>query len=198
MKQDEFRQRLIDGTIRVIAEYGLDKATTKNIGTLTQINEAYIYRCFGSKDELFARAFDMLDDELVSKAMEYIDVMYDHDLSYEERCRRYFNAMWAFLIGNKEKCLSFIRYYYSTYFKKLSAAGHKSRYIPLVNKFKDSFKPEADVWMILNHILNVMLAFAIMVHNDQMPKEDIYSEHVFRVIYHSIKQYFNSDKETDS
>ena len=44
--------------------------------------------------------------------------------------------------------------------------------------------------MILNHILNVMLAFAVMVHNDQMSKEDDYTEHVFRVIYQSVKQYF--------
>jgi len=46
------------------------------------------------------------------------------------------------------------------------------------------------VWMILNHILNVMLDFAVKVHNGQMPNEENYSEHVFRVIYASVKQYF--------
>ncbi len=65
--------------------------------------------------------------------------------------------------------------------------------ILLVEKFKDAFKDEADVWMILNHILNVMLDFAVKVHNDQMPNEEIYAEHVFRVIYASVKQYFRSD-----
>ena len=44
MNQEELRSRLIDGTIRVIAQEGLDKATTKQIGTTTGINEAYIYR----------------------------------------------------------------------------------------------------------------------------------------------------------
>ena len=42
MKQDEIRRRLIDGTIHVIAKEGLDKASTKQIGLATTINEAYI------------------------------------------------------------------------------------------------------------------------------------------------------------
>ena len=52
--------------------------------------------------------------------------------------------------------------------------------------------------MILNHILNVMLDFAIKVHNDQMSKEDNYAEHVFRVIYRSVEQYFRGKEESDS
>ena len=59
-----------------------------------------------------------------------------------------------------------------------------------MEKFKEAFKDEADVWMILNHILNVMFDFAVKAHNGQMPKEDHYVEHVFLVIYASVKQYF--------
>ena len=101
-----------------------------------------------------------------------------------------FEAVWKFLLGNKEKCLAFVRYYYSPYFTKYSAESHKRRYVPVVDKFKEAFKDEADVWMILNHILNVMLDFAVKAHNGQMPKEDNYVEHVFLVIYASVKQYF--------
>lgn len=61
MKQDETRRMLIDGTIHVIARDGLDKATTKQIGLETSINEAYIYRCFAGKEDMFAKTFDALD-----------------------------------------------------------------------------------------------------------------------------------------
>ena len=64
MKQDEIRRRLIDGTIHVIARDGLDKASTKQIGITTSTNEAYIYRCFEDKEDMFSKAFDSLDDEL--------------------------------------------------------------------------------------------------------------------------------------
>lgn len=192
------REKLIARTITVIANEGLDKTTTKAITTGTGINEAYIYRHFSDKKDLLSKAFDKLDEELVAKVMQHLPVMYMQELEYELRCRVFFEAVWKFLLGNKEKCLAFVQYYYSLYFTKYSAESHKRRYIPIVEKFKDAFKDEADVWMILNHILNVMLDFAVKVHNDQMPKDDDYAEHVFLVIYRSVEQYFRKSKESDS
>ena len=192
------REKLIARTITVIATEGLDKTTTKAITTGTGINEAYIYRHFSDKKDLLSKAFDKLDEELVAKVMQHLPVMYMQELEYELRCRVFFEAVWKFLLGNREKCLAFVQYYYSLYFTKYSAESHKRRYIPIVEKFKDAFKDEADVWMILNHILNVMLDFAVKVHNGQMPSEDNYSEHVFLVIYRSVEQYFRKSKESDS
>lgn len=190
MKHYDVQNRLIGRTITVIAENGLDKTTTKAIVKGTDINEAYIYRYFSDKEDLLSHVFDTLDEELVAKVMQHLPVMYMRELEYELRCRVFFEAVWKFLLGNKEKCLAFVRYYYSPYFTKYSAESHKRRYVPVVEKFKEAFKDEADVWMILNHILNVMLDFAVKAHNGQMPKEDNYVEHVFLVIYASVKQYF--------
>ena len=190
MKHYDVQSRLIDRTIIVIAENGLDKTTTKAIVKGTDINEAYIYRYFSDKEDLLSHVFDALDEELVAKVMQHLPVMYMRELEYELRCRVFFEAVWKFLLGNKEKCLAFVRYYYSPYFTKYSAESHKRRYVPVVEKFKEAFKDEADVWMILNHILNVMLDFALKVHNGQMSSDDDYAEHVFRVVYRSIEQYF--------
>ncbi|MBQ8743203.1 MAG: TetR/AcrR family transcriptional regulator [Clostridia bacterium] len=190
MKHYDVQSRLIDRTIIVIAENGLDKTTTKAIVKGTDINEAYIYRYFSDKEDLLSHVFDTLDEELVAKVMQHLPVMYMRELEYELRCRVFFEAVWKFLLGNKEKCLAFVRYYYSPYFTKYSAESHKRRYVPVVEKFKEAFKDEADVWMILNHILNVMLDFAVKAHNGQMSEEDHYVEHVFLVIYASVKQYF--------
>ncbi len=190
MKRDEFRQRLIDGAIHVIAQDGLDKATTKLIGTVTNTNEAYIYRCFEDKEDMFAKAFEALDEELVNKAMQHVSVMYMQEMEYETRCWVFFTSVWKFMLSNRDKCLTFIRYYYSPYFAKYSAEAHKRRYIPLVEKFKDAFRDEANVWMLLNHILNVMLDFAVKVFSGAVPDNDNTAEHVFRLIYGSIKQYF--------
>lgn len=127
--------------------------------------------------------------------MQHVAVMYMQEMDYELRCRVFFSAVWKFLLGNRDKCLTYVRYYYSPYFTKFSAESHKKRFLPIVTKFEDAFKDEADVWMILNHILNVMLDFAVKVHNDQMSKDDDYAEHVFRVIYASVKQYFRETEE---
>ena len=190
MKQGELRQRLIDGTIHVIAREGLDKASTKQIGLATSINEAYIYRCFEDKEDMFAKAFASLDDELVAKAMQHVPVMYMQELEYEMRCWVFFTSVWKFLLGNRDKCLTFIRYYYSPYFSRCSAEDHRKRYMALVEKFRDAFRDEANVWMLLNHILNVMLDFAVKVFDGAVPDNNSTAEHVFRLIYGSVKQYF--------
>lgn len=190
MKRDELRQILIDGTIHVIAVDGFDKATTKQVCSKIGVNEAYIYRCFQGKEDMFAQTFDSLDKELFDVIMGCLDVMHMTGLAFDVRCKVFFFKLWEFLLGNKEKCVAYIRYYYSPYFMKNSATVHKQRFWPIVEAFQDSFLEEADVWMILNHILNVMMDFAIKVHNGQMEKSNNYAEHVFRVVYTSTEQYF--------
>jgi len=195
LKHQNVRDRLIDNTIRIIAENGFDKTTTKAIVSGTDINEAYIYRDFTDKEDLFVKVFDRLDEELLDQLIQHLPVLYMEELELKLRCRVYFEAIWRFMTSNKEKCLTFVRYYYTPYFEKYSATKHKQRYQPLLEKFSNFFIDEADVWMILNHILNVMLDFATKVHNDQMSKDDNYPEHIFRVVYNSIEQYFKKTQE---
>ena len=194
MKHHNVRGRLIERTIAVIAENGLDKTTTKAIVKGTDLNEAYIYSHFSDKEDLLAQAFAALDEELVTVAMLHVPVMYQTELNYELRCRLYFGAMWRFLLGNREKCLAFIRYYYSPYFGKYSAPAHRRRYRPLGEKFADAFGEKTHIWMLLHHILNMMLDFAVKVFSDELPNDDNTAEHVFRLVYHSIMPYFKKEE----
>ena len=190
MSPQEIRNTLIERTISVIASEGLDKTTTKAIVTGTGINEAYIYRNFSDKEDLLAKTFDFLDEELLSVVVSNLSVMYSQERSYRERCRVYFSAVWDFLLGNREKCLAFIRYYYSPYFKKNSAKIHKHRFRPLAEEFAAAFKVEANVWMLMNHMMNTMLDFAVKIFNDEVPDNEDTEEHVFRLVYHSMVPYF--------
>ena len=198
LKQDEIRARLIEGTVRIIARDGLDKASTKQIETETGINVVYIYRCFKDKDDLLAKVFRSLDQELIREVDTRLPIMAMPDLGMEERCRILFFSLWGWLLGNREKCLCYRRYYYSSYFLKYSIAEHKSDFRVVVEKMSSAFKEEADVWMILNHVLNVMLDFAVKVFQGEMPKDDDYSEHVFRVVYHSVTQYFKPENQPET
>lgn len=190
MSSPEMRETLIERTIAVIANDGLDKTTTKAITAGTGINEAYIYRHFVDKDDLLVNAFEEMDELLARRVMKNISVMYLSGLEYELRCRAFFEEIWRFLLDNRENCLAYVQYYYSPYFSKFSAENHRLRYAPIIEKFSGAFREEADVEMILNHILNVMLDFAVMVHNDRMSDNDDYTEHIFRVLYRSVEQYF--------
>lgn len=197
MKRQECRSKLIEGTIQVIARDGLDKATTKLVGLETGLNEAYIYRCFAGKEDMYAKTFDLLDEELVDKVLENLPVMALQDVPFRERSQMLFTAVWKFVLGNRARCLAYVQYYFSPYFPRLSVELHKRRYKPVVDSFRVVFLDEADVWMIINHIIHTILNFAVKVHNDQMPKDDDYAEHVFRVVYASVEQYFRNKERTN-
>ena len=189
MKRADRRPMLIDGAIHVIANEGLDKATTKRIGDFTDTNEVYIYRCFESKEDMLVQTFHFLDDELISTLKSNISVMYVADLDFDLRARLFFDSIWKFLLGNKDKCLAFIRLYYSPYYMNYSYDTHQEKYAPIIEQFKLVFMEESNVTMILNHILTTMLVFAINVFNGAVPDNEDTAEHVFRLIHASVSQY---------
>ena len=193
MKHFNVRDRLIENTIKVIASEGLENTTTKAIVRGTDLNEAYIYRVFADKEDLLAAVYETLDVELFNVSMSNVEVMYDESLPYEDRCRAYFNAVWKFLLQSREKCIAYIRYFYSPYFRKYSHISHGERFAPLLARFKDAFREEANVWMLLNHVLNVMLDFALKVHGSEVPGDADTEEHVYRLVYFSVSPYFKQN-----
>ena len=54
---NEVRKALLNSTVRIVAQYGLERTTTKLIAADAQINEAYIYRCYDSKIRFFKQHF---------------------------------------------------------------------------------------------------------------------------------------------
>lgn len=193
--QRNVRETLIDRTVSVIAAKGLDKTTTKAIVKGTGINEAYIYKYFDSKDALLVTAFDALDEELLSEVMRHLPLMYMYEMDFMMRWRFFFTGMWRFFRRNEERCVAFIRYYYSPYFREYSAEVHQQRYAPFISGVRDAFVPGANVWMLFNHVLTTMLDFAIRVFDGAVPDDEDTEEHVFRLVYYSIVNYFKQTEE---
>ena len=198
MKHHNIPETLVNETIVVISREGLERTTTKAISLQANLNEAYIYRYFSSKDELFVQVFNVLDNELLATVKTHLGAMMLPDKDLESRCRMFFQGVWRFLLGNKEKCQAFIRYYYSPYFQKYSLEEHQARYRYLVEAFGNFFLPEANTWMLLNHAMSVMLDFAVKVFDGQVPDDEDTAEHVFRLVYYALTPYFNNAEEKES
>ena len=103
MSSADRRRRIIDSAREVFVEHGLSGARTREIADRSGVTEAFLYRHFESKDEMFAVAvLDPLRDG-VNRLRDDIQALYekDHDpVSFvrqvHERCLT-FNAEFAVL-----------------------------------------------------------------------------------------------------
>lgn len=204
MKNESLIQELlIDNTIHLIAEGGFEAATTRAItysqsnSSNVRLNEVYIYRLFGGKEQLYAEAFNKLDGELIYEINSDLSKFQSSTDSLKERFYILFIHLWHFLLQNEEHCRAYVRYYYSVYFNGITQKKHQEYFDKVVNKFSAAFKPEADVLSLLHSALTTMLDFAIRVYNGDLEDSEENSHHIFNVLYHSLAPYFKKEHLTE-
>ncbi len=193
MTQEEMSLALINATIKVIAYEGLEKTTTKAIATTANLNEVYIYRLFGSKEDLLAKSFEVLDNELADNVLKNFGIMCDNNRDFVSKCKELFYKIWDFLLSNQERCVSYIRYYYSSYFRKYSEEIHMKLFAQVIDDMTPAFADANDVVFFLQHFLNTMLDLAIKVFYDFIENSNETCEKAFFVLFSSVKPYLKPD-----
>lgn len=103
------KQAFIEGTVRVVARDGLDKTTTKAIATEAGLSEAYIYRCFESKEALLCAAFHMEDVAFAYFLKQNLVGMHIQNAPWKDRAFQLWSASWRFILGRKDDCLFYLR-----------------------------------------------------------------------------------------
>ena len=198
----EIKEQLISNAIRLIAEGGFEKATTKELtycsGHLQNIkmNEVYIYRLFGSKERLYGAAFRKLDLELFHSFRNGEESIGDFNSTAKEYFFEIFSRVWKFILNNEEHCRFYVRYYYSIYFKGDSLEAHTKLFRDMIAELATFFKEEADVTSILHSVFTTMLNFSIRVYNGELEDNEQNRTHVFRILYCMIMTYFKVPEKT--
>ena len=196
----DIRAILIDNAIHLIAEGGFEKATTKNLAHYGQtpkgvkMNEAYIYRLFGSKEELYQSTFLTLDTELVNAFRNALTTFNDFTLDTKKKFYEFFLMAWQFILHNEDRCRCYVRYYYSVYFKGKSLEKHQQYFDSIVNAFNSLFIEEADVTSIMHSVFTTLLDFAIRVYNGELTDDELNRPHIFNVLYCMITTYLKHPK----
>ena len=194
----EVKQLLVSNAIRLIAEGGFEKATTKEIthcgGNLPgcKMNEVYIYRLFGSKELVYEAAFFELDKELCKAFLSATEKLGGFENASAEEMYAFFLKAWRFVLRNEERCRCYVRYYYSIYFKDNSYKMHKQNFGEIVGAMAVLFKPEANVSTIMHSVFTTMLDMGIRVYNGELPDNDDTALHVFNVLYCMMMSYFKT------
>ncbi len=202
-REAEIREALIENTVHLIAKGGFEMATTKRLTRIgegeaaTKINEVYIYRIFGSKENVYEAAFVSLDQELINAFRSGVAAVGGFGGKTKEKLYAFFVMAWSFIVSNEERCRAYVRYYYSIYFKGRSLEMHKKLFAGMVREMTPLFKGEADVAAILHSVFTTMLDFAIRVFNGDLDDNDINRPHIFNMLYVTLAAYFKeSAKDT--
>ena len=200
-REAEIRELLVSNAIHLIAEGGFEKATTKELthcgGSLPgfKMNEVYIYRIFGSKENLYEQAFACLDDELVCAFRNGVAAVGGFGSGDREKLYEFFLMAWRFILGNEEKCRCYVRYYYSVYFTGRAMEIHRKRFEGMISEMVPLFREEADVISILHSVFTALFDFAVRVYNGELEDSDINRPHIFNVLYCMMASYFKETEE---
>ena len=195
----QIREALIENTIYLIGQGGFEMATTRNIAQCkahnlsVSLNDAHIYRVFGSKEALYAEAFARLNDELFSYMCRGLDRVDFANHSAREELYRLWDHLWKFVLNGEVRSRAYTRYYYSIYMKEESLRRYRLCFETVVKRMTPIFKDEADVNALLNNVMMSMFNFAVRVFNGDILNSQSNSDHIFNVLYSTLSMYL---KET--
>lgn len=195
----QIREALIENTIYLIGQGGFEMATTRNIAQCkahnlsVSLNDAHIYRVFGSKEALYAEAFARLNDELFSYMCRGLDRVDFANHSVREELYLLWDHLWKFVLNGEVHSRAYTRYYYSIYMKEESLRRYRLCFETVVKRMTPIFKDEADVNALLNNVMMSMFNFAVRVFNGDILNSQSNSEHIFNVLYSTLSMYL---KET--
>lgn len=196
--EKEVRQLLINNTIHLVAEGGFERATTKEVtfcgGALPELkmNEVYIYRLFGSKENLYAQTFEFLDKELFYTIRSGAKAIDSFEQDTRENLYTVFVTTWNFITSDEERCRCYVRYYYSSYFKGESQAQHLKLFDEMIKRLLPIFKDGADSVAILHSIFTAAFGFAIRVYNGELENSENNRTHIFHVLYCMLATYLKN------
>ena len=183
MELQNIKQALIDSAVRVVARDGVEKATTKAIAAEAKLNEAYIYKCFPSKDELLSEAFQMEDVNFANLLQKTLPIMHMPGLSWKERAYILWKKSWEFILSKPADCIFYIRYYYSASCRAHAYDVHLACYKPLIERAGKAFRPGTNMDMLIHQIFSTMLFFASRVLNGELENSEATTQWAFEQIY---------------
>ncbi len=177
------RETFLNSAVRVVAREGIEKATTKAIAAEAKLNEAYIYKCFSSKDEMMAEALRIKDERLAKVLHEALPVMYQSDMPWHDRAFALFCRCWEYILADRVDCAFYIRYYYSTTGLGSNYATHLESYESLIRSLGSAFEPGTRMDVLIHQIFSTMLFFASWVIDGKLDDDDKTRDKAFEQIY---------------
>jgi len=163
MKQEETKALLQEGAIRTVAREGLEKASTKLIAYEANVNEVFIFRYYGGKDNLLDETFRALDEQIVQDIVRCVRQMSLSARPLNEKLSEVISSIWNNLMAHRYEVLFYVRYYYSAAFLRAANLQHLATTRELVDILTPHTHGETAARTVVMSVMDGLLNMAMQV-----------------------------------
>ncbi len=180
---------LLDAVKVAVARYGISGISTRMVGDISGVNDAYIYRFFKNKEEMLFEAYKRENGAIFKKILFEIDTNHLLEVDFASKSYKCFINTWDFLLQDKERLAFCVRYYHSVYFES-AQAYHANQLNQLTEKLGQFFKSEADCKFVMYAICSILYdsSYAVILGREENNPE--YTHRVFKTL-HSVLTAMN-------
>ena len=189
------KEELIDATMKIVSEYGINNFSMKQITNYVGVSEALIYKHFNTKDELLDTCFKRYDDSIgdIIKQFDMLSIRSEEDFNIKA------HAVWItyfkFLLFNDYRTIFYFQYRWSSHYNRyLKANGTPEKYfinmdnIIDVSKKRLNFINLDELKVFLHFVYDTTGNFAQKIIYGQLPNNDETIEHIWKLIFNGIQK----------
>lgn len=190
MSSDNKQQALLKGVVRAVARDGLENTTTRSIGQVAGVKDAYIYRYYNDKDELICRAFYDESKRFAELVIRHIELAKTAPItSYREGLYIVLTPAWEYLLDNPDVCKFCVYYYHSSSFRKFATIKYYQKVKDILDHVISLVPFCIDTGVLLNHLLISLFSFAVQVADGDLPNTQQTTELVFEQMYAVFRRF---------
>ena len=160
-----FDEMFIEGTIRTVAQIGIENTRTKHVADYAGFSEATMYRRFPTKEILLRDTFLYIDNQVSNILTQSPAIRDCGNERFEWEVYEAWKKIYRYLIDHKEETIFLIRYRYSSLYTD-NVRNMRQAYNGSFRKVYEAFgkrygagTPESTSFLI-NYIFEMTLCFA--------------------------------------
>ena len=175
---DEKKEKLIKAIKTAVTKYGLSGVSTRNIGDVAQVNDAYIYHFFKDKEDLLLQAYIYENGIMFNGLINVIDEVHNLPLPIEEKVYICFSKVWRLMLEDPERLRFCLFYYHSIHFKN-AAEYHQEQLKELSDRTKDYFESEEICRQTMYSAFTLFYDSGYSILNGQEANTEEYQKRIF-------------------
>lgn len=184
-------EKIIQKTIHISANLGLENLSTKKVSTACEISEGSLFNYFKNKNELLVQCLYSIDHD-IDAVLSDVPI---NILEIKKTIRNLWFSYFNYLIQHGDNAKFYRQFRHSSYYTDEVIKGQDksfSFFTGFLAKVLPSFQINTDIFWV--YVIETTLNFAVRVVDGQLPSSDKDIEKYFSLIVNGINGFLKGSK----